>query len=210
MELGRYFDIIKRWWWLMLVSVALAAGASYVYSEQQPRIYASRTTLMVGSGIQNPNPNERELGLSRTLAEIYAQLVLREPIMQAVVDKLGLDMSSEQLASMVQTNVIYGAQLLEITVLDVNPQRARVLADAIANELILQSPTGPRGEQERQAFIQAQLDDLQAKIEKVDGQIKELEDSILTMTSAVEIAEAQSRLRELEALKSDYQSSYTQ
>jgi succinoglycan biosynthesis transport protein ExoP len=209
-ELGRYFDIIKRWWWLMLVSVALAAGASYVYSERQPRIYASRTTLMVGSGIQNPNPNERELGLSRTLAEIYAQLVLREPIMQAVVDKLGLDMSSEQLASMVQTNVIYGAQLLEITVLDVNPQRARVLADAIANELILQSPTGPRGEQERQAFIQAQLDDLQAKIEKVDGQIKELEDSILTMTSAVEIAEAQSRLRELEALKSDYQSNYTQ
>jgi succinoglycan biosynthesis transport protein ExoP len=210
MELGRYFDIIKRWWWLMLVSVALAASASYVYSERQPRIYASRTTLMVGSGIQNPNPNERELGLSRTLAEIYAQLVLRKPIMQAVIDKLGLGMSPEQLASMVQTNVIYGAQLLEINVFDVNPQRARVLADAIANELILQSPTGPRGEQERQGFIQSQLEDLQAKIEKANLQINELEDSILTMTSAVEIAEAQSRLRELEALKSDYQSSYTQ
>jgi succinoglycan biosynthesis transport protein ExoP len=210
MELGRYFDIIKRWWWLMLVSVALAAGVSYVYSERQPRIYASRTTLMVGSGIQNPNPNEGELGLSRTLAEIYAQLVLRKPIMQAVIDRLGLDMSSEQLASMTQANAISGAQLLEITVLDVDPQRARILADAIANELILQSPTGPRGEQERQAFIQSQLEDSQLKIEKVNRQIQELEDSILTMTSAVEISEAQSRLRELEALKSDYQSNYTQ
>lgn len=210
MELGRYFDVIKRWWWLMFVSVILAAGASYLYSERQPRIYASRTTLMVGTGIQNPNPNERELGLSRTLAEIYAQLVLRKPITEAVIDKLGLDMRHEQLVSMIQTNVIYGAQLLEITVLDVNPQRAKVLADAIANELILQSPTGPRGEQERQAFIQAQLKDLQIKIEKVNHQVQELEDSILTMTSAVEIAEAQSRLSELEALKSGYQSNYTQ
>ena len=152
MELGRYLEIIKRWWWLAIISTALAAGASYIYSEQQPRIYASRTTLMVGSSIQSPNPNMAELGLSRTLAEIYAQLASRKPIMQAVIDKLGLRINAEQLASMIKTNVVPNSQLLEITVLDTSPQRARLLADAVANELILQSPTGPRGNREREAF----------------------------------------------------------
>jgi succinoglycan biosynthesis transport protein ExoP len=210
MELGRYFEILKRWWWLMVISTALAAGASYVYSQQQPRIYASRTTLMVGTSIQSPNPNQVELGLSQTLAEIYAQLVSRQPIMRAVIDKLGLKMSPEQLADMVKTAVVPSAQLLEITVLDVNPQRARLLADAIANELILQSPTGPQGNREREAFIQSQLGNLQAKIQRSDEQVQELEDSIQKMTSAAEIAEAQTRLAELENLRTGYQSNYAQ
>jgi len=210
MELGRYLEIVKRWWWLIVISTALAAGASYIYSQQQPRIYAARTTLMVGSSIQSPNPNATELGLSRTLAEIYAQLASRQPIMQAVIDKLGLKMSSEQLASMIKTNVVSNAQLLEITVLDVNPQRARLLADAVAKELILQSPTGPQGDRERETFIQSQLGNLQAKLQKLDQQVQELEDSIQGMTSAVEISEAQSRLSELERLRTGYQSNYAQ
>jgi capsular exopolysaccharide synthesis family protein len=208
MELGRYLEIVKRWWWLVVVSMALAAGASYLYSQQQPRIYASRTTLMVGTSIQSPNPNATELGLSQTLAEIYAQLVTRRPIMQAVIDKLGLKMSPEQLADMIKTDVVSSAQLLEITVLDVNPQRARLLADAVANELILQSPTGPQGNREREAFVQSQLGNLQTKIQNLDQQVKDLEDSMQKMTSAAEISEAQSRLSEFEKLRTTYQDNY--
>ncbi len=209
MELGRYFDVVKRWWWLIVVSVALAAGASYVYSERQPRIYASRTTLMVGTSIQSSNPDLRDLGLSRTLAEIYGQLVLRKPITQAVIDKLGLDMSPSQLSGMINTKVIPDAQLLEITVLDVHPQRAQILADAVARELILQSPTEAKEQQATRQFIYSQLQELQDKIEEVSRQIKEIEDSMLSMTSAADIAEAKSRLSELQALKSNYQANYT-
>jgi succinoglycan biosynthesis transport protein ExoP len=210
MELGRYLEIIKRWWWLMVISATLAAGASYIYSQQQPRIYASRATLMVGTSIRSQNPNQAELGISRTLAEIYGELVRRTPITQAVIDKLGLEMQPEELAGMIRTQVIEDAQLLEITVLDVSPQRARVLANALANELILQSPTGARGTQETQQFIQSQLTDLQGKIEEVDTQIKDAQDKMVSMTSAADIAEAQSLLQERERLKRDYQSNYAQ
>jgi succinoglycan biosynthesis transport protein ExoP len=209
MDLGRYFDIVKRWWWLVFVSVALAAGASYVYSDRQPRIYASRTTLMVGTSIQSTNPDLRDLGLSRTLAEIYGQLVLRKPITQAVIDKLGLDMSTAQLAGMISTKVVPDVQLLEISVFDVDPQRAQILADAIAQELILQSPTEAREQQTARQFIYAQLQESQSKIEETSRQIKEAEDSMLNMTSAADIAEAKSRLAELQALKADYQANYT-
>ncbi len=211
MDLGRYLKIGLRWWWLILLSVALSATASYLYSERLPRIYAAKATLMVGNNIiEDPNPDVRNLGTIRTLAEVYSELARRKTVTQAVIDKLGLDMSPDQLSDMIQTTVIPTAQLLEIFVLDVHPQRAQLLANTIAEELIFQSPTGAGGQQEREKFIQVQLEDLQARIEEIDGRIKALEDSLPDLTSAVEIAEAQSQLDELETLKSDYQNRYTQ
>ncbi len=209
MDLSGYIKIGLRWWWLIAVSVILSATASYFYSQNMPKVYAARTTLMVGSNIiENPNPNLQALGSINTLASVYSELAKRKLITQAVIDKLGLQMSPDDLAEMIQTNVIAKAQLLEIFVLDIHPQRAQILANAIAEELILQSPTGAIEQQERDSFIRAQIADLQAKIGQTDQRIKELEASMENLTSAVEIAEAQSKLSELEKLKNDYQSSY--
>ncbi|MCL4295947.1 MAG: polysaccharide biosynthesis tyrosine autokinase [Anaerolineae bacterium] len=211
MDLGKYFKIGLRWWWLILLSMALSATASYFYSQDQPRVYAARTTLMVGASvIENTKPNEQDLGLSRTLAQVYGELALRRPITQAVIDRLGLQMSPDELSEMIQTGVIPSAQLLEIYVFDVHPQRAQLLANAIAEELILQSPGGSGNEQERDKFIRAQMQDLQSKIQDADAKIKELENKLGGLTSAVEIAEAQSQLTQLEQLKGDYQSNYNQ
>lgn len=211
MDLGKYFKTALHWWWLILLSVALSATASYFYSQGQPRVYAARTTLMVGASIiENTRPNERDLGLSRTLAEVYSELALRRPITQAVIDRLGLQMTPDQLSEMIQTTVIPSAQLLEIYVFDVHPQRAQLLANAVAEELILQSPGGGGSEQERDKFIRAQLQDLQSKIEDANGKIKDLENKLSTLTSAVEISEAQSQLTQLEQLKGDYQNNYNQ
>jgi capsular exopolysaccharide synthesis family protein len=211
MDLSRYFKMGLRWWWLMLISMALSAAASYFYSQDLPRIYSARTTLMVGTNItESSNLNERDIGLSRTLAQVYGELAVRRPVTQAVIDRLGLDMSPEQLSSMIKANVIQSAQLLEIFVLDVHPQRAQLLANAIAEELIRQTPGGASGQQERDSFIRAQLQGLQVKIEDTNVKIEELENSLDSMTSAVEIAEAQSKLSQLEKLKTDYQSSYNQ
>lgn len=211
MDLGKYLKIGLRWWWLILLSMALSATASYFYSQDQPRVYAARTTLMVGASvIENTKPNEQDLGLSRTLAQVYGELALRRPITQAVIDRLGLQMSPDELSQMIQTGVIPSAQLLEIYVFDVHPQRAQLLANAIAEELILQSPGGSGNEQERDKFIRAQMQDLQSKIQDTDAKIKELENKLSGLTSAVEIAEAQSQLTQLEQLKGDYQNNYNQ
>lgn len=211
MDLGKYLKIGLRWWWLMLLSVALSATASYIYSQGQPRVYAARTTLMVGSNVtESTNLNEQDLGLSRTLAQVYSEFAVRRPITQAVIDRLGLEMSPDQLSQMIQTSVIPSAQLLEIFVLDVHPQRAQLLANAIAEELILQSPGGSSNEQERDKFIRTQLQELQGKIEDANAKIEVLEDKLSSLTSAVEIAEAQSQLTQLEQLKGDYQNNYNQ
>jgi polysaccharide biosynthesis transport protein len=211
MDLSRYIKIGLRWWWLVVLSMLLSAGMSYWYSQRLPKIYSARVTLAVGSNIlENPNPDLRNLTSIITLAEVYGELAKRPPLAQAVIDKLGLDLTPEQLGGLIKTRVIPNAQLLEVYVLDVNPKRAQLLANTIAEELILQSPTGAQDQQQRETFIHSQLNDLQVKIEDTDRKIKELKDSLASLTSAVEIAEAQSKLSGLENLKSEYQVGYNQ
>lgn len=211
MDLSRYIKIGLRWWWLVVLSMLLSAGMSYWYSQRLPKIYSARATLAVGSNLlEDPNPDLRNLTSIVTLAEVYGELAKRPPLAQAVIDKLGLDLEAGELSGMIETGVIPNAQLLEVYVMDVNPKRAQLLANAIAEELILQSPTGAQGQQQREAFIQTQLNDLQLKIEDTDQKIKELADSLATLSSAVEIAEAQSKLSGLEQLKSEYQLGYNQ
>ncbi|MBI1878347.1 MAG: polysaccharide biosynthesis tyrosine autokinase [Chloroflexi bacterium] len=111
---------------------------------------------------------------------------------------------------MIQTNIIPNAQLLEIFVFDVHPQRAQLIANAIADELIRQTPGGSEVEQEQDKFIRTQMVELQAKIEDTNNRIIELEDNLGTLTSAVDIAEAQSQLTHLQELKGEYQNNYNQ
>jgi len=48
LELVRYFSILKKWGWLMLLIVGLAAVGSYFYSQTIPPTYRSQAILLVG------------------------------------------------------------------------------------------------------------------------------------------------------------------
>ena len=57
MELEKYISPLLKWWWLIIAATAIAAIASYMATLQQTPNYQSRTTLMVGSPIDNLNPD---------------------------------------------------------------------------------------------------------------------------------------------------------
>ena len=83
MELRQYFKSVLRWWWLLLLSTGIAAVASYAASLQQPRIYQTTTTLLVGQVIQKNNPSYNDFTTTERLAESYAEMAKRQPILKA-------------------------------------------------------------------------------------------------------------------------------
>jgi uncharacterized protein involved in exopolysaccharide biosynthesis len=87
-------------------------------------------------------------------------------------------------AGSVSTQLIAGTQLLEISVRDTIPKRAQALADEIANQLILQSPTAS-GETERQTFVSQRLKGLQANIEQTEKEIAEEQAMLKRLTVLV-------------------------
>ncbi len=209
MELKQYFSVAWKWWWLIVLAVAVASAFSYAASIQTAPIYQTTATLLVGQTIQNPNPDASELFTSQQLAPTYVQIAKRQPILQAVVDTLGLPFSWDQLATQVNVSVIAGTQLMEVKVIDTNPQRAKAMADEIARQLIAQSPTpSEKQQQERRQFVNSQLKDLEARIDQAKRDIDELERSIANEVSARRIADIQNQIAGKQTQLNIWQTNY--
>ncbi len=212
MELRQYFRIVFKWWWLILLSTSLAAVSSYVVSSRQPRIYRTSTTLLVGQVIRESNPTSQDFFTIERLAQSYAQIGRRQPILQSTVDSLGLKTSWQSLQGRVNIYQIQGTQLLEISVRDSSPERAAVIADEIAHQLILQSPNSPENQarQERSPFIQSQLTNLEARIEEGQVRIEKLNAELDEALSARQIQDLQTEIQSLESLINGWQGNYTE
>jgi len=209
MEIRKYLRLILRWWWLVAVSTAVPMMLSYYFTSTQADVYQAKATVMVGTSLQNPNPDPWQLNLGNTMTAAYAELVRQNPVTEAVIERLGLDRTPAQLAGQITPRIYSGAQLLEMQVTDTNPEAAALIANALADELIRRSPASRGSDPEQQEFVRNQLEELQAKIGSVSQQIDELTASLSNLTSASEIQEAQDRIAALEEVKSTYQTTYT-
>lgn len=202
-DLRRYLIVLKRWWWLLIIGAIIPAVISYYFASKQEDFYQARVTLMVGTTLQSSNPDTSLMQTSNSLAQAYAELVRYRPITEAVIQRLGLERSHEKLASQIVAWVRPNANLLEIRVTDTNPRAAMMIANALAEELIRQSPGSGQGQrQQQQEFIKLQLDELEEKIAKKKAEIVELNDSLADLTSAAEIADTMARIDALEEVAS--------
>lgn len=207
-KIREYLRPILRWWWLLIVSAIVPMAVTYHFTSQEPDLYQAKATIMVGTSLQNPDPDRGEMDISNTLAAAYAELIRQGPFLKPVIERLGLERSPEDLAAQIGTWVYSRAQLLEIQVIDHNPEAAALIANALADELIRRSPASGGSDPEQQEFIKNQLGELQAKIANVREEINTLTASLSELTSAAEIQEAQDRITKLEEVMSLYQSTY--
>jgi capsular exopolysaccharide synthesis family protein len=160
---------------------------------------------MIGQVITNPNPTTAEFNLSQQLAENYAEIANREPVRIATMEALGLSKLPDYRAT-----ALPDGQFIEIVVTDTFPERAQAVATELANQLIMRSPTGSQSdEQERQAFIQNQLNNLEIQITETEDEITRLREALGEMDSARQIADTQLQINALEAKLSDLQTIYT-
>jgi capsular exopolysaccharide synthesis family protein len=204
MTLNDIISPLIKWWWLLLASTLIAALSSYYVSSQQPALYQSSTTLMIGSAIDNPNPTSGELYLEQQLAGTYTNIANQNPIREATMEALGLTWLPEYYVS-----TLTNSQLIQIVVIDTVPERAQVVAQELANQLILQSPSGlNQQDQERKDFIEGQLNALQEQIVNTQTEIETLQLQLGELNSASQIADTQNQIRALTSVLGTLQSNY--
>ncbi len=204
MELKDYIRPLRKWWWLIMAATLIATASSFLATLRQPAIYRTTATVMIGSAIENPNPNGNEFWLTQQLANTYADIVKRDTVRTGAMAQLGLAWLPEYTA-----RVVPNTQLVELTVTDTSPQRAKAVADALAHQLVLLSPTAPgREDQQRQAFISAQLNDLEAKIQETQDEIGRKQSELANMFSARQIADTQTQIAGLQNKLATLQANY--
>ena len=209
MDLKQYIKPFLKWWWLILLSVFIASSASYYASKKTTPLYRTKATLMVGNSIQNPDPSSSEMYTGQQLAGTYVQMALREPVLKATVNSLGWNIDWGQLTSKISASVVPQTQLIEIYAIDNDPLTAKVLADAVAQQLINLSPSGTgKINQTQLAFIQAQLTDLEGKINSAKQDMINLNAEFDAASSAQQIQDLRNQIIIVETKITNWQSTY--
>ncbi len=205
MELKNYFYPLRRWWWLIAAATLVAALSSFLVTLQQPPVYQARTTLVVGRALEESNPSANQFFLAQQLAASYAELANREQLREATAAALGWDALPAYTA-----RALTNSQMLEIQVNHTDPRVAQAVANELAHQLILLTPTSVQpGERDRQAFLSAQLDSLEVQIEDTEAQIERLQADLASMVSARQIQDTQGQISALQSKLATLQANYT-
>ena len=70
-------------------------------------------------------------------------------------------------------------QLIEITVNDIDPERAQTVANELAAQLILLSPISAQSKEPgRQEFVHQLLNNLEAQIQETEAEIEKLQEEL--------------------------------
>ncbi len=198
--------ILRRWWWLAIITV-LGALAGYVISRQQTPIYQATTTILVGDSIKSTNVDRVDIQVSEALVQTYVEVAHRQPVLQGVVTALNLNGSWQALNKQIQVTQIESTQLIEIVVEGNSPEMARMIADEIVNQLILLSPTNSEGSDNE--FNREQLTSLQERIVTGQNRLQEIETAMSKSISEIELADLQREKATLNGLIVEWERNYT-
>lgn len=204
MELKSIFAPLWKWRWIILAAGLIAGLISFLISLQQAPEYLSKTTLILGQSINNPNPSSSQFFLEQQLAAIYADMGTREPVRKGTMDALGLDWLPPY-----TVRALPETQLIEISVTDTDRNRAQAVAAELADQLILSAPTSiSSDQQDRQNFIDEQLTTLQNDIESTKTDIEQKKFDLGNLTSASQIASTEQQITAMENKLSTLQDTY--
>lgn len=205
MNFKQYIAPIQKWWWLILAATLLAGVSSYLVTRPLPPVYQSKVTLVVGTTISEPNPDGGTIGIERQLSETYADILNRGLVNEKTMEALGLDWLPD-FSAVARTS----SQLVEISVIDTNQLRAQRVADELANQLILMSPTGADQSGEGlQAFVNQQLLDIQTDIQATQAEITRKQEELGQLFSASEIAALQGEIAVLQTKLTTLQTNFS-
>jgi len=131
-ELRRYWNVVRRWWWLPLLGLLIGAGAGFLFSKQAKPMYRAEAYLYINP-VQNPGfPNAGDLNYALTLAYSYAQVLRSRPVLDDISQQFGIVLKTEN----VIVTPVPGAQLLSIVVVDSDPARAAAIANRLSDTLV--------------------------------------------------------------------------
>lgn len=157
--------LLRRWWVLVLIPL-LAIGIGYLLSRIQEPVYRATTSMAVDKVIAANGLKFSDIEAISQLIRTNADLAIRQPILEQVVQTLALPESWQQLQARVRTTPLENSQVLEIAAEAATREEAVTLANAVAQQLLLfnTANSNPSERQAQSTFAQARMDELTQQI----------------------------------------------
>jgi capsular exopolysaccharide synthesis family protein len=132
------FRVLRRSWWLVLGCMLAVTGAAGVMTVLTVPEYQAATRLFVSTtGSDTTSTALAGNQFSRERVSSYVELLVGNSIAERVIDSLDLDDTPSELSGRVAASSSPNTVLINLTVTDESPERARDIANAYATEFAL-------------------------------------------------------------------------
>lgn len=140
MDLSDYVGILRRRWLvvvtMLVLGVLLALGATLAATP----VYQAETQLFVSTpSTSESDGNALNAGEQFAQARVrsYADIVGSQSVTEPVIQRLGLDLSTRDLARAITATAPVDTVLLNIEVKDNDAEQAQAIADAVAQQFVI-------------------------------------------------------------------------
>ena len=183
----------------MALAMALAAGAAYAVSKRTVPVYQAATSLLINEAPANKTTDYSALVASERIAQTYAQMMVKEPVLEGVIQQLGLEARASELKGAVQVQPVRDTSLIDVKVEDTDPRRAALIANTLVAVFTEQN-------QAMQASrYTASKDSLETQLNDLEAQIKANGEALAELGEGEEYLAERDRLQ---TLQSQYRQTY--
>ena len=190
MDIKQIFSTIKRWFWLIILGVAIGGGVGYYTSIRQTPIYQAEARFVILPPAQTTYDYYSNLN-NQQLIDTYAQLLTTEELLFQASETLGFPVRKGQ-ATAAQVD---DTKFVLLTVRDTDPFKAATIANGLVEILIDQN--------DKLQSVQYEVaeENLQVRIDQAEQQIETLENQISLKSSEItqeQIASAQAEMEKIQ------------
>jgi receptor protein-tyrosine kinase len=139
LKLQDYAKVLRNRWITVCVTILATLLAAVAYTLQTTPVYEASTRLFASTSTRGTSGSDLYQGnrLSQERVISYAELLKGATLAQRTIDKLGLDMTAEQLRGNIKARAKPDTVLIDVGVLDQSPVRARDIANAMSDEFVV-------------------------------------------------------------------------
>ena len=134
-DLREYFFILKKKMWIIVTSMIICGLISGIVSFfVLTPVYEANTSLIVNKEVENElaeMTTSDDLRFVQQLALTYGEIIKSRTVITSTIDKLGLDMTYEDLAGAVSVTNVSDTQIIKISVQHNNPLIATKICNTI-------------------------------------------------------------------------------
>jgi len=200
-------DRIRSSWWLIVIFTIAGGLIGFGRYMLEERTYAATTTLLIGRPLSDAQLNQDALLTGQHLAQTYADLVTRQPVLQGAAQQLGLDVPWQELRGRVDASVPADqSPVVTIHVRAPTPAQAIALAKAIDKQVIAVSPSASEDTRvaDVQRFVQTRLQRTERMIADAQAQLDQLRQDMADASGSradalgVQVARAEAHVLDLQ------------
>ena len=128
-----FYALRHRLWIIILALVIGGAGAGLFSKKVLSPIYESTSMVYVLSK-ETTLASLADLQIGSQLTKDYSVIIKSRPVLEEVIEKQNLDMTTEELSKMISIDNPKDTRILSITVSDVDPMRAQAIVNEITKD----------------------------------------------------------------------------